>query len=609
MSRSFSTNMDFRRNLILTLATLLMALRAETQSDIVLEASPSGIVLKDTSALLITNCVTYTRRVVVRLDCQAIYDQHMGGRTSHRVISAPLQWFTNAIINHCNQDMVHQIKQLQKFELTPEELGALTERERRFLGMFLGAAAAVGSVFGLTLGGMNTVSLHTLRTQMTELQKEQPLIHDALNKQIQYGQQLGKSLKETILMVNTQNEMFNRSQASLIRLVETVGIEVAHSQVVMMIMGDVLREVGESIQSLSQGRIPPYLVSLEMVQKILSQLTGETISINQAHLAYALGGALPLTVDPEKRELSFLITLPFVDNKYIYRLKDVVNVGGWHGDTHVRITTPTVIAYHEDTPDLYLAPNLKMCVLTKGVHYLCPSKPFIKSSIQGICGLKPMQDASRCSAVSTARNQITETQGEVVGHRWLVNTPALFGTLRYDKHDTSNDIQLPAQTFWLTVPKGSTFHVGDLVLYYLSDEAYVAELEISTFFDTHVIQFDPTTLRQLEMAPQAISLTALDGFLETEPTLLAESHYTLTGSWSTSDTMLIGLILLGYVLSAAIAFFFGRKHFASSRRCNRLCERPSGTPQPAPRLRITSEDVPLQAPFNGDRGTLPIDDA
>ena len=217
-----------------------------------------------------------------------------------------------------------------------------------------------------------------------------------------------------------------------------------------------------------------------------------------------------------------------------------------------------------------------------------------------------MQDTSRCSAVSTIRSQVSETVAEVVGHRWLVSTPAQFGNLRYDVHDTSNQIQLPAQTFWLTVPKGSIFHVGDLALYHLSDEAYVSDIEISTFFDTHVINFDPATLRQMEMAPQAISLTALDGFLETEPTLLAETHYTLTSSWSTSDTLLIGLILLGYVLTTAIAFFFGRKHFAANRRCVQMCKRPSAEPAPTIRVGESSEFISLQPPFQGDRGTLPV---
>ncbi len=47
-----------------------------------------------------------------------------------------------------------------------------------------------------------------------------------------------------------------------------------------------------------------------------------------------------------------------------YRLKDVVNVGLRQGKTYVKIHTPKVAAYYDNSEQLYPAPNLKMGTLT-----------------------------------------------------------------------------------------------------------------------------------------------------------------------------------------------------------------------------------------------------
>ncbi|RXN33033.1 pumilio -like protein [Labeo rohita] len=138
---------------------------------------------------------------------------------------------------------------------------------------------------------------------------------------------------------------------------------------VTSLMSDMLREVSSSIDSLAMGRIPPYLVPLSLLQTVLSSVTTHPPDSLQAHLAYSLGGSILLHVDPEQSELAFLLNLPIVESNNIYRLKDI--------DTHITINTADVVAYHDGNPQLYLAPNLRMCTLTKDVHYLCPSKPFL----------------------------------------------------------------------------------------------------------------------------------------------------------------------------------------------------------------------------------------
>ncbi len=137
------------------------------------------------------------------------------------------------------------------------------------------------------------------------------------------------------------------------------------------IMTDMLHEVSSLIDNLTMGRIPHDLIHLSLVQNILS--------------------AIPLYVDPEAGDLVFFLSLPIIDANNIYWLKDVVNVGFWQGNTYVKIHTPEVSAYHDNNEQLYLASNLKMCTLNKDIHFLCPSKPFVRDNTEGIYGLESIR--------------------------------------------------------------------------------------------------------------------------------------------------------------------------------------------------------------------------
>ncbi|ROL46747.1 hypothetical protein DPX16_12640 [Anabarilius grahami] len=219
---------------------------------------------------------------------------------------------------------------------------------------------------------------------------------------------------------------------------------------------------------------------LRQLQKMTvtqAELSGGQVSPIQAHLAHSLGSAIPLYIDPEMGDLAFLISLPIIDSNNIYRLKDVLNVGFWQGDIYVKIHTPEMVAYHDSNEQLYLAPNLRMCTLTKDIHYLCPSKVFIRNNTEEICGLEAMKVDTHCPAQATPRSQIETTQ-EIIGNRWFVNTTARTATLSYNQHDTAIHVTLLNQTMWINIPKGSILHIDDLALYHLSDNENKTELEI-----------------------------------------------------------------------------------------------------------------------------------
>ncbi len=200
--------------------------------------------------------------------------------------------------------------------------------------------------------------------------------------------------------------------------------------------------------------------------------------------------------------MAFPLSLPIIDANNIYRLKDVVNVGFWQGKTYVSYIW-----------QLYLAPNLKMCTLTKDIHFLCPSKPFVRDNTEGICGLESIRPDTSCLAEATPRSQVEVTQAKIIGNRWLVNTPARTATLTYDQHDTATRISLPNRTLWITVPKGSILHIDKLALYHLTDDEYQAEIKISLFFKQHSFVLDPE-LEGSRRKERNIDLTPVDTALE-----------------------------------------------------------------------------------------------
>ncbi len=309
----------------------------------------------------------------------------------------------------------------------------------------------------------------------------------------------------------------------------------------------------------------------------------------QTHLAFSLGSAIPLCVDPEAGDLAFLLSLPIIDSNSIYRLKDVVNVGFWQGNTYVKIHTPEVVAYHDNNEQLYLAPNLRMCTRTKDIHFLCPSKPFVRDNTEGICGLESIRPDTSCPAEATPYSQVELTQAEIIGNRWLVNTPARTATLTYDQHDTATRIILPNQTLWITVPKGSILHIDELALYHLTDDEYQAEIEISPFFKQHSFVLDPELEERIkEEGTQLIDLTPVDTALEAIARL-PPAGAPIIQSWSAADTALCISTIVGYVVTLTLAFLLHKRVNAVQESFNKCT---SGVPRIFQRDKTDQEPEP-----------------
>ncbi len=320
------------------------------------------------------------RKVYVRLDPRDVFRAHYT-LSATQTTWAGARW-TREVLAHAQADVNHMLHQLQKMTVTQAELIGYNRHPKLFLGALLGAAA--GTLFNIGMNTANAVNLATVRRHVGEIQAEMPDIRQQLLVQSHALQTFGKSLNGTITILNTHSTLLNQTIKSINKLFSVVQNDLAQTQLLTTLMTDMLRKVSASIDNLAMGRIPHYLIPLSLVQNILTSATAGPASPIQTHLAFSLGSAITLYVDPEAGDLAFLLSLPIIDANNIYQLKDIVNVGFWQGNTYVKIHAPEVVAYHNYNEQLYLAPNLKMCTLTKDIHFLCPSKPFVHDNTEGI---------------------------------------------------------------------------------------------------------------------------------------------------------------------------------------------------------------------------------
>ncbi len=102
----------------------------------IVEPGPdSGIVLKEQSGLLITNCHLHTQKVFVRLNPLEVCKKNVPV-TAQLTSWAGTSW-TREVIRHAEADTTHMLQQLEKFTVTQAELGGHAKRSKRFIGGLL----------------------------------------------------------------------------------------------------------------------------------------------------------------------------------------------------------------------------------------------------------------------------------------------------------------------------------------------------------------------------------------------------------------------------------------------------------------------------------------
>ncbi|XP_060760245.1 uncharacterized protein LOC132870571 [Neoarius graeffei] len=450
------------------------------------------------------------------------------------------------------------LEQLQKFIVTEEELSGKT-RQKRFLGGLIIGASAIGSLFSIGLSAANTVSLNTLKKEVSILQKEMPEIREKLLIQQDKLQGLGKSLQGTILTVNMHTDLIYNIMQTVDKLAERIKNEIKYVREIRDLMQDLLREVGDSISSLSSGKVPSYLTPLSLVENILqSTTTTRDVHSSQIHLAYSLGSAIPIFVSPQDFEIGFILNLPIIERNNIYRLKSVLNVSFWKDNVRIYIQTPPMVAYHDDNPSVYFIPNLEMCTSTKDIHWVCPSNPFIRDTTDHLCGLRAKAPEQKCVGQISAKDEDMETRVERAGSRWVVNTPKTEILMSYNQHHTATRMKIPNQTVFLSVPQGATIHIGDITLRHLSTDRYDSEIEMIDAFEGYDLEISNTLQQQLLVEGTKTVKFSVDQ--NGISTIVSQNR--VRGSLdleSALSLIVLGLLLCGWVFSAGIAYMLHKR--------------------------------------------------
>ncbi|XP_070402000.1 uncharacterized protein [Nothobranchius furzeri] len=524
---------------------ILFGSTAATPSAIIKPGPPTGMVLQDNPGLLITHCRIHTQRIVVRLDPWDVYHKHV-------IPAPPPHKSIIGTVQHAKRTTAYMLAQLQKFIVTEDDLGE-NNRPKRFLGGLIAAVSAVGSLFSVGLSAANTISLKTVQRHIAELQDEMPEIQGNLLLLDRKQEALTKTLQGTLVTVNLHSALINESLRAIKTLSDTIHQDIVYTRVVRDLMQDLLREIGSTLDSLVEGRIPAYLVPMDLLKDVLTAATPSTVHTSQIHLAYSLGSAIPIHVDAEKLELGFLLNVPIIETPHIYRLKSMLNVGFWKNGKHFHLKTPSFLAYQDADSKLYLTPNLDLCTKTKDIHWVCLGNPFVRDVANYQCGLRSDAPLQNCQATVTLKDVDMDTRVERAGDRWLISTPVDSALVTYDQHNVATELQLPNQTFFLSVPPGAIVHLENLALHHLNLEQHDSEIEIMDAFQGYNFTIDleidqqllieGTKLVKFTQTPRELTLTPMNRY----PRRYIDTDYT---------TLICTLVALGmgWLITAVIAY-------------------------------------------------------
>ena len=151
-----------------------LVLQAVQPDDVVEPGPRTGIVLQDAPGLLLINCQLYTQRVYVRLDPSDVYNKHAIVPKELPSDRRYMNSQTQTTLEHAHLRTVAEIHSNwggTRWDKVPEVIprGLLT------------AVSEIGSPFSIGLSAANSVSLSTIKKQMSELREEMPEIQQTVH--------------------------------------------------------------------------------------------------------------------------------------------------------------------------------------------------------------------------------------------------------------------------------------------------------------------------------------------------------------------------------------------------------------------------------------------
>ncbi|KAM8971962.1 uncharacterized protein RCH25_017564 [Pelodytes ibericus] len=355
----------------------------EIQAEPIAVPGPSsGILTQETPGFILTEKRVLSQKVCMSVDPKISVEKKL----NRSAIQSPeiQAWYEMHLIrsqNRAKEILEQARKPLVSASLMPQR------RQKRFIGALMAGLifATLGTVVATTVSTVNSVSGKTLEMEIINLQGNIQAIHQVLENQKMNLLDMITVINDTVITVNKHTELIYHSTK----------LHQSHEQFkrdLLFIKDPILfhtlsflDEVQNGMNDLTRGHIPLYFVPTDMIRNMLYRVEDQKLDNLQINLAFEMGSALPLYIDPDHMEICFLLAIPYVTSSNVFQMKAIHNVGTWKDGIHVKIQTSDIVAFQPWNPDLYSIPILNDCVKFKDNNFQCNGNPFVFDATQALC--------------------------------------------------------------------------------------------------------------------------------------------------------------------------------------------------------------------------------
>ncbi|CAH2276790.1 Hypothetical predicted protein [Pelobates cultripes] len=261
---------------------IVLLLCQELRTDPITEMRPSsGILIQETPGFILKEKRILTRRVF----------------KAYNISSMQLPELQTWYQMHLQraQDRVRNILEQARKPFVSSTI-SMSNRPKRFLTAIIVAlvCATVGAVVATGMSAANSITVQKLDMEIYVLKQHINDIHQVIHQQRTLLQDVLTIVEDTVVTTNlhSDHDLFKRDLLFL------------HDPILFHTLA-FLDEVQTGMIELAGGRIPLYFVSKDIVHAILANVDGETIEPMQLNLAFEMGSAIPLLIDPERMEICF----------------------------------------------------------------------------------------------------------------------------------------------------------------------------------------------------------------------------------------------------------------------------------------------------------------
>lgn len=460
---------------------MILILGAQLRTEPVIKPGPSsGIMMQDAPGFLLTERKILSQKIFVSLDPRISIEKSYN--ISHFQLVEMQEWY----IAHVNRAQM-RVQDILEHARKPFINQSISKHERpkRFIGFLIASIvfATLGMVVSTTTSAVNSISIKTLQAEVGDLRENIEYLYQEIEAQKANMEQLIKVVNNIIVTTNLHSELISRS----------TDLHKSHKQFKdeLLFLRDpimfhtlmFLDEVQNGINDLLHGRVPLYFVSRDMVKKILSELGEAALEEFHINLSFEMGSALPLYIDSERMEICFLLSIPYMDNRNIFQMKYIHNVGTYQDNFHIRIQTPGMITYQLSEPEVFSVPILSECVKFKDNNFQCEGRPFVYDASQALCGLDYVKYGSeKCMVTISKTHDNTSVQAILIVNKWLVSTMEKEANVYYKELIQNKKILLPTPVVIVQVPKDTKVVIGDITLYPVGNDVWESEILIVDAF-------------------------------------------------------------------------------------------------------------------------------